>query len=307
VARQTRPGSLVARFGLDSVCNGFHASDNPEKSKEEIDFFFPQISSEKLPSSMQEVSDLLNKKPAPRPHVDQSQSLNDVLVEGLTQLCRVKPTGLDAVAWLADWLARNNPNKPKVSQPVEDQASVSVLEAIAAREGQAVNVLWAVGGPGSGREEYVASIASSYGYEVLDSAALLAQSEGSGTEYGELLRECKASGKPVPTHVPVNLIKQALSNSRGSTRFIINGFPNSMDEAFHFEKVVGAASKIVYFDCSDATRLQRIGDEGVEQLKVFKASVHPVIEHYLLYSKVGKVSTDGTDAQIKSRIKKHVK
>jgi hypothetical protein len=40
--------------------------------------------------------------------------------EGLTALCRVKPVGNDAVTWLAEWLLRNNPNKPVVSGPLDD-------------------------------------------------------------------------------------------------------------------------------------------------------------------------------------------
>ena len=45
-----------------------------------------------------------------------SSSLNEILVEGLVELCKVKPVGTDAVKWLGDWLIENNPNKPVVSE-----------------------------------------------------------------------------------------------------------------------------------------------------------------------------------------------
>jgi hypothetical protein len=48
------------------------------------------------------------------------QSLHDVLVEGLVAVCKAKPTGLDAVRWLGEWLLVNNPNKPRVQDP-DDQ------------------------------------------------------------------------------------------------------------------------------------------------------------------------------------------
>lgn len=38
----------------------------------------------------------------------------DVLAKGLSDLCRHKPAGLDAVAWLGRWLLENNPAQPKV-------------------------------------------------------------------------------------------------------------------------------------------------------------------------------------------------
>merc|ERR1712226_1501440 len=187
-------------------------SDTPEKAKEEIDFFFPQIKVESLPSLI-EVEDYLNKKPPPRPHVEQRKSLNDVLTDGLIQLCRVKPTGNEAVTWLAQWLLRNNPNKPSIEAPQEAVAAVGVLDQIRARVGGEVSVVWAVGGPGSGRENEVGAAAEKYGYEIIDVKQLLATSEASGSEYGELLKECKAKGRAVPTHVSVNLVQDALLNS----------------------------------------------------------------------------------------------
>ncbi len=39
---------------------------------------------------------------------------NSVLVDGLVELCKVKPVGIDAVKWLGEWLLQNNPNKPRV-------------------------------------------------------------------------------------------------------------------------------------------------------------------------------------------------
>ncbi len=47
-------------------------------------------------------------------------SMNELLVEGLVQLCKVKPTGLDAVEWLGRWLIENNPTKPCVEEPDDE-------------------------------------------------------------------------------------------------------------------------------------------------------------------------------------------
>ncbi len=45
------------------------------------------------------------------------ESINDVLVRGLVELCKVKPVGLDAVEWLGQWLVNNNPSRPSVADP----------------------------------------------------------------------------------------------------------------------------------------------------------------------------------------------
>jgi nucleoside-diphosphate kinase len=43
-----------------------------------------------------------------------AESVKPTLLEGLAQLCEVKP--VDPVVWLADWLLMNNPNKPKTDE-----------------------------------------------------------------------------------------------------------------------------------------------------------------------------------------------
>jgi hypothetical protein len=47
------------------------------------------------------------------------ESIQDVLVAGLVELCKVKPVGVDAVEWLGNWLLNNNPNKPRLTDPDE--------------------------------------------------------------------------------------------------------------------------------------------------------------------------------------------
>ncbi len=49
-----------------------------------------------------------------------SQTINDLIVTGLVELCKVKPVGIDAVQWLGDWLLENNPNKPVVMSPDDE-------------------------------------------------------------------------------------------------------------------------------------------------------------------------------------------
>lgn len=61
----------------------------------------PEISDAKIPMTASDAQEAIKKT-------------NAVLVEGLVELCKVKPVGLDAVQWLGEWLLQNNPNKPRV-------------------------------------------------------------------------------------------------------------------------------------------------------------------------------------------------
>ena len=64
-----------------------------------------------LKSSIENIKDQkLGDEAAPTS--EGSSLLQETLVTGLLELCRVKLTGDDAVQWLGEWLIENNPNNP---------------------------------------------------------------------------------------------------------------------------------------------------------------------------------------------------
>eukprot|EP00903_Cladosiphon_okamuranus_P018618 g17138.t1 len=68
-------------------------------------------------------------------------SLEQFLTTALSELCKVKPDGLDAVRWLAEWLLENNPNKPTIAhaddqRPRGDEEEEEEAEAEGAAMGE---------------------------------------------------------------------------------------------------------------------------------------------------------------------------
>jgi len=47
-------------------------------------------------------------------------TLPEILTQGLSELCKAKPAGLNAVRWLGEWLIANNPNQPHIDEPEEN-------------------------------------------------------------------------------------------------------------------------------------------------------------------------------------------
>lgn len=47
-------------------------------------------------------------------------TMNELMVNGLLELSKVKPVGVDAVRWLGEWFLANNPVKPNVIDPDEE-------------------------------------------------------------------------------------------------------------------------------------------------------------------------------------------
>jgi len=44
------------------------------------------------------------------------EKLPETLVNGLSELCKVKPTKIDAIRWLGQWLLEHNPSQPQVQE-----------------------------------------------------------------------------------------------------------------------------------------------------------------------------------------------
>ena len=53
-----------------------------------------------------------------------SESLQELLVAGLLDLCKLKLVGNDAIKWLGDWLIANNPKKLNRSDPEKMQSDI---------------------------------------------------------------------------------------------------------------------------------------------------------------------------------------
>lgn len=93
---------------------------------ESIDLF-PQGLNSVLQSSIDGISNIKKRATGDElesaiksPMNNCSESVHDVLVTGLVELCKVKPVGVDAVQWLGEWLLNNNPNQPRVIEPDDE-------------------------------------------------------------------------------------------------------------------------------------------------------------------------------------------
>ena len=76
-----------------------HGSDSVAAAKREISFFFPQMITEPIPTGA-----------VTRDYLE--QNVTPTLNEALAKLCKDKPA--DPYTWLADYLEKNNPNKPEI-------------------------------------------------------------------------------------------------------------------------------------------------------------------------------------------------
>ncbi|KAJ3411298.1 hypothetical protein HDV05_002402 [Chytridiales sp. JEL 0842] len=173
------------------------------------------------------------------------------------------------------------------------------------------NIVFVLGGPGSGKGTQCAHLVSNLGYAHLSTGDLLREEVKKGTELGERLEALMKEGKMVPLEVTLELLVNAMEEKRGAPGYLIDGFPRTMEQAAEFEAKIGKCKFVLFFDASTETLTQRLlkrgetsgrADDNLEsitkRLETFKEASMPVIEHFEKDGRVRKVLAEGDVEEI---------
>ncbi|KAJ3283668.1 hypothetical protein HDU79_008866 [Rhizoclosmatium sp. JEL0117] len=111
------------------------------------------------------------------------------------------------------------------------------------------DIVFVVGGPGSGKGTQSAKLAKDFNLLHLSAGDLLRAEVAAGTEIGLLAEGIMKEGKIVPQDIMIGLLKKAIDNDTESNGILIDGFPRALDQAIKFENVVRPATAILNFNC----------------------------------------------------------
>ncbi|GJP53782.1 hypothetical protein CLOM_g12920 [Closterium sp. NIES-68] len=161
-------------------------------------------------------------------------------------------------------------------------------------------IIFVLGGPGSGKGTQCAKIVEEYGFTHLSAGDLLRAEIKSGSSHGNMIQNMIKEGKIVPAEVTVGLLQKAMKES-GNNKFLIDGFPRNNDNRTVFEKQTGVDPEfILFFDCPEDVMVKRLLgrnqgriDDNMDTIKkrfrVFLDQSIPVVNHYDLRGKVRKI------------------
>jgi len=189
--------------------------------------------------------------------------------------------------------------------------------------GAQAEVVFVLGGPGSGKGTQCARIVKEFGYVHLSAGDLLRAARESGDSTGALIDNYIKEGKIVPVEITVNLIKKAMEDNvkTGKSKFLVDGFPRNQDNVEGWDKVMGNFANVrivLFFDCSEKvmeSRLMKRGqtsgrtDDNAESIKkrfrTYLEQTMPVIESFEKQGKVRKVSAEPGEDEVWTEVKKH--
>ncbi|ABN67773.2 Uridylate kinase (UK) (Uridine monophosphate kinase) (UMP kinase) [Scheffersomyces stipitis CBS 6054] len=171
-----------------------------------------------------------------------------------------------------------------------------------------IKVIFVLGGPGSGKGTQSALLVKEHGFVHLSAGDLLREEQKrEGSKYGELIANYIKEGLIVPQEVTVALLEQAIKESyaKGSTKFLIDGFPRKMDQALTFENQIAKSSFTLFFECPEQVMLKRLLERGktsgrtddniesiTKRFRTFIETSMPVVNHFEEQGKVIKVQCD---------------
>ena len=106
-----------------------------------------------------------------------------------------------------------------------------------------MQVVFVLGGPGSGKGTNCSKIVELFGYVHLSAGDLLREERNSGSELADMINTFIAEGKIVPAEITVRLLRAAMEKS-GKTSFLVDGFPRDMDNLKCWEDTMGDISHV---------------------------------------------------------------
>lgn len=182
-------------------------------------------------------------------------------------------------------------------------------------------VVFVLGGPGSGKGTVCSRIASDFGYTHLSAGDLLREEQEGGGELGQMIKEMISIGSLVPASVTVQLLGKAMASAFKSAnscnKFLIDGFPRNMDNADAFYEILGRdciVDYVLFLDCDEATMKKRLLHRGltsgrlddneitiVKRFRTYNDLTRPVLQSYDRLGKVRRIdatlSPDGVYSQ----------
>lgn len=219
--------------------------------------------SDRLPTTVEQVERILKAQAHPAAAASDSAaakttSLHELLSQGLIELCRLKPRGDDALLWLADWLRRHNPSKPRVQLPGMEIAvatsgnpsavasrPISHASQTAAKSlTQSRHLLYVHSRSHRSATEFAECLAQCFpSYQVVDLPELLNTASKNSPQYGPLLTAYLSANRSA--HIPANVIASLVAEvvKTSSSRCILVGFPASLDVALELQSTLELTPK----------------------------------------------------------------
>ncbi|XP_013786291.1 adenylate kinase isoenzyme 5-like [Limulus polyphemus] len=132
-------------------------------------------------------------------------------------------------------------------------------------------VFFVIGGPGSGKRTQCALLARKYNFSHISIGDLLREEICFGSPRAQYLEEKVTGGQNIPHEIVLHILKETMLCQLSFTKgFILDGFPEDVDQAKMFESEVVEGSIIIYFKVSEETMKTRLKKKSKESGRTYE-------------------------------------
>lgn len=172
------------------------------------------------------------------------------------------------------------------------------------------NVVFVIGGPGSGKGTMCELAQIQLGWTHLSTGDLLRAELASGGPSAASIEQFITAGELVPNEIIVTLLKDAMENltrTTGKRNFLLDGFPrslNNMDGWYGIFGVDAPLPTMLYFECPYEELERRImsrakysgrSDDNIDSMKLrfdtYKAETLPTVDYFKSKDKCIEIDT----------------
>lgn len=183
------------------------------------------------------------------------------------------------------------------------------------------NIVFVLGGPGSGKGTMCSLAQSQLGWTHLSAGDLLRAECEAGGPQAQTIKNALAAGEIVGQDVTVRLLKKAIETTirtTGQLNFLVDGFPRSMDNLHGWRTVFGhdtALPRMLYFECPyDELERRILGrakfsgrtDDNVTSIKLrfdtFREQTLPTLELFRSQNNVVEIDASQSRENVYSRV-----
>ena len=187
------------------------------------------------------------------------------------------------------------------------------------------NVIFILGGPGSGKGTMCSLAETQLGWTHLSTGDLLRAEREAGGPTAATIEKYITAGELVPNEITVTLLKNAMetaTRSTGKINFLLDGFPRSLDNMEGWYEIFGREAELprmLYFECPYDVLEQRIlgrakysgrSDDNAESMKLrfdtFKAKTLPTLELFKSKNKVVEVDASQSREDVYALVGKNL-